>query len=112
MTHYITIHFGSGIGKKVSIRSYIDAIKYAKSHPEQIFSEGLRQWWPVSGKEIYRDYLDSILHRINEKAGESWRNTRSDEEYNEILFVPEMAFWQRLRILRWENRLLSILVTN
>jgi hypothetical protein len=82
-SHYITIHSGSGSDKKVSVANYIKAIRFAKSHPEQMFNEGLCQWFPVSGKEIYRDYVKSIYERMWTKGGQSWRNEITEKERQE-----------------------------
>ena len=99
MKYYIPIHSGSASEKKVSISSYIQAIKTAKANPERMFNEGLCQWWPVNGAQIYRDYLKSINERINNRAGESWRNYKTQDEIEEERDSRSLCDWLQKRII-------------
>lgn len=95
MSHYIIIHST----KKVSVRDYIVTIKFAKTYPDTKFAEGLYQWWPVTGKQIYSDYIRSINERINSRGGESWRNYETQKEIEEKRDSLMLKDWLQKRII-------------
>ena len=53
-------------GKTISLRSYIDGIRTAKAHPDAEFRHGLTTWWPVTGREIVKEFRQGLHDRINE----------------------------------------------
>jgi len=63
MMRFITL---SAVGKKVSLRDYVRAIKLAKEHPTEMFRHGLTTWWPVTGTEICRQFREGMHDRINQ----------------------------------------------
>jgi hypothetical protein len=95
MSHYIVIQSS----KKISVRDYIVAIKFAKSYPDTMFAEGLNQWWPVTGKQIYSDYVRSIHERINARCGESWRNFTTQKEIEEKRDSLMLQDWLQKRLI-------------
>ena len=53
-------------GKTIALRTYINAIRTAKAHPNEEFRHGLTTWWPVTGREIVNQFRRGIHDRINE----------------------------------------------
>lgn len=58
--------FLPAIDRLVTLRAYIDAVKLAKANPDRTFRYGLVCWWPCTGEEIVRQFVDGVNHRINE----------------------------------------------
>ena len=54
------------VGKTVSLRSYLAGIRAAKANPDMEFKHGLTCWWPCTGRDIMRQFLDGVIERINE----------------------------------------------
>jgi hypothetical protein len=52
--------------RRVSLRSYVRAIRLAKANPETEFKHGLTTWWPTTGAEIMRQFWKGVEDRINE----------------------------------------------
>lgn len=63
-THIITL----GNDMRVTVGQYVRAIKTAKANPDAVFKHGLRGWWPVTGREILREFLDGVHDRIDTRA--------------------------------------------
>lgn len=61
------------IGRKVRIRDYVAAVRFAKANPRREFKHGFTCWWPVSGAEVYRQFLASMHERINDAVPYSKR---------------------------------------
>jgi hypothetical protein len=55
-----------GAERWVSLRQYIQAVQLAKANPDVEFSCGLTTWWPTTGREIVRQYLEGLDARINQ----------------------------------------------
>lgn len=53
------------VDKTVSLKAYIQGVKLAKANPDKEFKYGLTTWWPVTGREIMRQFLDGVNDRIN-----------------------------------------------
>ena len=53
------------VGKSIPLGDYVKGIKLAKANPDATFKHGLTCWHPVKGKEIVRQFRDSIHDRIN-----------------------------------------------
>jgi hypothetical protein len=62
---YITL----GSGRRVTISSYVKTIKYAKEHPNAIFTHTLESWYPADGHTILAEYRASVHDRINKHGG-------------------------------------------
>ena len=60
-----TIHI-TAIGKDVNIGQYIKGVKTAIANPDMEFKHGLTCWWACTGKDIRKQFLDSIMDRINQ----------------------------------------------
>jgi hypothetical protein len=58
--------FVPGYNRHVSLKSYVNAVKFAKMNPDTIFNRGLTCWWPCTGREIVRQFRDGAQARINE----------------------------------------------
>jgi len=54
------------IDKRVTLGAYVKAIRLAKANPDVEFKEGLSCWWPCTGKEIMRQFLEGVNDRINQ----------------------------------------------
>jgi len=54
------------VDRTVPLRQYIKAIKRAKENPDSKFDHGLTTWWPVTGREIMRQFLRGVNDRINQ----------------------------------------------
>jgi len=54
------------IEKRVSLGSYIRAIKLAKANMDREFSHGLTCWWPCYGADIVDQFLSGVHDRINQ----------------------------------------------
>ena len=65
MKHYITI----ATGQRIGIKAFCEGIRLAKKYPNAEFKYGLTTWYPTTGKEIMRQFRESIHDRINQKAG-------------------------------------------
>lgn len=53
-------------GKRIPLKSYVQAVKFAITHPDYEFNEGLTCWWSCTGKEIRAQFLSAIHDRINQ----------------------------------------------
>lgn len=60
---YISI---PAVDKRVGLGRYIQGVKMAIHNPDAEFKHGLTCWWPVTGKEIRRQFLQSVHDRINQ----------------------------------------------
>lgn len=54
------------IHRQVTLRAYLMAIRTAKANPEQEFKYGLTCWWPCTGAEIMRQFMEGVHDRINQ----------------------------------------------
>ena len=54
------------IDKRVTLGAYVKAIRLAKANPDVEFKDGLSCWWPCTGKEIMRQFLEGVNDRINQ----------------------------------------------
>jgi hypothetical protein len=61
MTRYITM---PAISKSVPIGVYVAAVKTAKANPTMEFKHGLTTWWPVTGAEILKQFVEGMQERI------------------------------------------------
>ena len=52
--------------QQIPIGVYVKGIRQAKSLPDQKFKHGLTCWWPCTGKEIMKQFMDGIHDRINQ----------------------------------------------
>ena len=52
--------------KAIPLGVYVEGVKTALEQPETEFKHGLTTWWPTTGKEIRRQFLQSIHERINQ----------------------------------------------
>lgn len=52
--------------KRLSLGTYVRAVKAAKANPEAIFREGLSCWWPCSGREVVNQFWYGAQDRINQ----------------------------------------------
>lgn len=50
-----------GYEKSVTVGQYVAAIKKAKANPDRVFRRGLTGFWPVSGREIVREFRQAML---------------------------------------------------
>ena len=53
-------------GRTVTIGQYVKAVKLAKQNLKGEFKHGLTTWWPVTGADIMRQFLDGVNERIND----------------------------------------------
>lgn len=58
-----------GSGARVPVPDYLAALRIAKSNPSITYARGLRNWWPVTGAEIIREYRADMHDRINARGG-------------------------------------------
>jgi len=70
MKRFITIPV---IDRRVTIGQYISAIKTAKANPEAEFKHGLTCWWPCTGTDIMKQFMEGINDRINQNISYSKR---------------------------------------
>jgi hypothetical protein len=59
-----TIHIAA-TGHTVRLGAYVAAIGKAKANPDAMFRYGLTTWWPVTGADIRRQFMDGVNDRIN-----------------------------------------------
>ena len=62
---YITLE---ATGKKIPLGLYVRGIKKAKANPDAEFPYGLTCWWPCTGREILRQFVEGVQDRINSKV--------------------------------------------
>lgn len=60
-----TIYLPS-IERRVTLGQYVQAVKLALAHPEQEFKCGLTCWWPCTGADIARQFMEGVHDRINQ----------------------------------------------
>jgi hypothetical protein len=48
-------------GLRVPIPQYVKAIKTAKANPGMTFKRGLTGWWPVTGADIVRQFVEGMV---------------------------------------------------
>ena len=65
------------IDRRVTIGQYVKAIKLAKANPDAEFKQGLTCWWPVTGREIMRQFMDGVQDRITAGISYSARGMQS-----------------------------------
>ncbi len=65
------------VGKSVSLRVYIDAIRVAKANPDVEFRHGLTTWWPTSGRDIVAQFRAGLHDRINQAIPYRMRGRRA-----------------------------------
>lgn len=63
MTRVITL---PAIGKTITLKNYVVAVKRAKANPDRVFSHGFSSWWATTGKEIMGQFREGIYDRINQ----------------------------------------------
>ena len=68
------------IDRRVSLAAYVAAVKKAKANPNETFSHGLTCWWPCTGEEIMRQFVDGIRDRINQGLSYSHRGKEVGHE--------------------------------
>lgn len=59
---YITL---TAVSKRVTVSAYVKAVKVARANPTAEFKHGLTTWWPTTGAEIMKQFLEGIHDRIN-----------------------------------------------
>jgi hypothetical protein len=64
--------------RTVTVGQYVDAVKLAKANPDRQFKHGLSTWWPVTGREIIREFMEGINDRINAHLSRSGRKYSPD----------------------------------
>lgn len=62
----------------VTIGQYVRAVKMAKANPDREFSQGLTCWWPVTGREVVRQFFQGLQDRINDARSYSQRGAGRD----------------------------------
>jgi hypothetical protein len=55
-----------GTGKRITLGSYVKAVKVAKANPDVTFREGLTSWWPTTGAEVVQQFRRGMHDRINQ----------------------------------------------
>ena len=61
------------LDKKVPLGVYVAGVKVAIANPEAEFKHGLTTWWGTSGAEIRKQFMDSVMDRINQRVSYSER---------------------------------------
>ncbi len=52
------------LGRTVSMRAYVTAVRKAKANPAATFPHGLTTWWPTTGAEVVRQHRAAMHERI------------------------------------------------
>jgi hypothetical protein len=65
-----------GDGKRVSLRSYLAAVRKAKANPAAVFDRGLAGWGRTSGAEVVREFRDGMHDRISQAVPVTRRGIR------------------------------------
>lgn len=55
-----------GIERRVPLRAYVRAVRLAKANPDTVFRCTLCGWWPGTGRDILRQFMDGVHQRIND----------------------------------------------
>ena len=50
----------------ITLRQYIDGVKYAKTHPDAVFKQGLTCWWSCTGAAIMQQFRAGMHDRITQ----------------------------------------------
>ena len=58
----------AAIERRVSLRAYVAGIRLAKANLDATFKHGLTSWWPTTGREIVRQFVDGMHDRINDRV--------------------------------------------
>ncbi|OGP24992.1 MAG: hypothetical protein A2X99_02295 [Deltaproteobacteria bacterium GWB2_55_19] len=59
-TRYVLVN-----NKRIPLGVYLNGVKKAIENPDAEFDHGLTCWWPCTGAEIRRQFMESVLDRIN-----------------------------------------------
>ena len=54
------------IDRRVTLKAYLAGIRLAKANPDTEFRHGLTCWWPCTGRDIVRQFVDGMTDRINQ----------------------------------------------
>lgn len=63
----------TAINKTVSLGQYVKAVKMAKANLDKTFRYGLSCWWPCTGRDIMRQFVDGMQERISDAIPYSQR---------------------------------------
>ena len=64
------------IDRRVTLAQFVRAVKLAKANPDAEFKQGLSCWWPCTGREIMRQFLEGVNDRINQAIPYSERGAQ------------------------------------
>jgi hypothetical protein len=51
--------------KTIPLGVYVAGVRAAIAHPGRTFRHGLTTWWPVTGADVRREFMDGVHDRIN-----------------------------------------------
>lgn len=68
---YVTV-----LGKAIPLGAYVKGVKAAIANPDAEFKTGLTSWWPTSGAQVRRQFMEGIMDRINEGISYNERGKR------------------------------------
>jgi len=54
------------INRRVTLASYLAAVRLAQANPTVTFTHGFTTWWPTTGEEIMRQFREGVTDRINQ----------------------------------------------
>lgn len=78
MTRIVTL----GNGRRVSLTSYVEAWKAAKTmSPDTVLPHGLRGWSPVTVGECLAEFRDGLEERINIRGGIKFTGRKHDSDW-------------------------------
>jgi len=63
----------SAVEKQVPFKQYLKGVRLAKANLDVEFKHGLTAWWPATGREIMKQFMQGVHDRINQATPYSKR---------------------------------------
>ena len=52
--------------RRVTLATYLQAVRMAKANPDMTFKTGFTTWWPTTGAEVMDQFRAGVMDRINQ----------------------------------------------
>lgn len=57
-----------GPGKWLTLGQYVNVVRMAKANLDREFQQGITCWWPCTGRDVVKQFMDGVHDRINQKT--------------------------------------------
>jgi hypothetical protein len=82
-----------GWDRRVSLRSYLAALKLARAEPDRTFKESFCGWWPAKGREIVRQWWDQVVKRCSRGLPTTGKGNRARRRLEALLDAKAECKW-------------------